>query len=186
VVRQDGEAVLGKRRAQDVAQKAGAGVVVDRTRVGLGVQVETAVSHHEVTDDLGSSTCSEKHGLALAFGRARRWQTGNRRGRQLRQHRVAGRERLVYLQRFGADPDHASALQRPQDPHLRDLNHVCHLVGLQVAKRSEDRLGLIALITTEDIAKRILTAMHLPATVPALHPARPPPKEPGGGDDGAN
>jgi phosphohistidine swiveling domain-containing protein len=142
VVRQDCEAILRKRWAQHVAQKASAGVVVDRARAGPGVQIETAVLHHEVTDDLGSSTCGEKHGLALAFGRARGWQTGNRRSRQLRQHRVPGRERLVYLQRFGVDPDHPSALQRSQDPHLGDLNHVCHLVGLQVAKRSEDRLAL--------------------------------------------
>jgi hypothetical protein len=44
-------------------------------------------------------------------------------------------------------------------------------------------LRLIALIQTEDIAKKILTAMHLPADIPALHPARPPPRE-AGGDDG--
>jgi len=34
-------------------------------------------------------------------------------------------------------------------------------------------LRLIALIKTEDIAKKILTAMHLPMEVPELHPARP-------------
>jgi hypothetical protein len=77
VVRQDGEAVLRKRRAQDVAQKAGSGVVVDGTRVGLGVQVETAVLHHEVADDLRPTTCGEDHGLALALGRARGRQPGN-------------------------------------------------------------------------------------------------------------
>jgi hypothetical protein len=38
-------------------------------------------------------------------------------------------------------------------------------------------LRLIALIQTEDIAKKILTAMHLPADIPALHSARPPPRE---------
>ena len=47
MVRQDGEAVLRKRRAQDVAQKACAAVVIDGSCVGLGVQVETAVLHHE-------------------------------------------------------------------------------------------------------------------------------------------
>jgi hypothetical protein len=56
VVRQDGEAFLRKRRAQDVAQEAGAGVVIDGTRVGLAVQVETAVLHHEVANDLRSAT----------------------------------------------------------------------------------------------------------------------------------
>jgi hypothetical protein len=47
-------------------------------------------------------------------------------------------------------------------------------------------LRLIALIKTEDIAKKILTAMHLPADIPKLHPARPPPQKAGGGDDWAN
>ncbi len=36
-------------------------------------------------------------------------------------------------------------------------------------------LRLIALIKDQDIAKKILVAMHLPADVPELHPARPPP-----------
>jgi len=36
-------------------------------------------------------------------------------------------------------------------------------------------LRLIALIKNQDVAKRILVAMHLCADVPELHPARPPP-----------
>jgi hypothetical protein len=40
-------------------------------------------------------------------------------------------------------------------------------------------LRLIALIKTENIAKKILIAMHLPTEVPRLHPARPPPGLPG-------
>lgn len=36
-------------------------------------------------------------------------------------------------------------------------------------------LRLVALIKSEEIAGRILTAMHLPTDVPELHPARPPP-----------
>ncbi|HEX7508149.1 MAG TPA: hypothetical protein VF550_15340, partial [Polyangia bacterium] len=47
-------------------------------------------------------------------------------------------------------------------------------------------LRLIALIKTEDISKRILTAMHLPSAVPQLRPARPPPQKAGGGDDWLN
>src|SRR5450759_4766583 len=63
-------------------------------------------------------------------------------------------------------------------------------------------LRLIALIKTEDIARKILTAMHLPtelgpahpapaprgfaAPVAELHPARPPPRAPSGGDDWVN
>jgi hypothetical protein len=39
------------------------------------------------------------------------------------------------------------------------------------------------LIKSEPIAKKILTAMHLPAEVPELHPARPPPGRDGDGRD---
>jgi hypothetical protein len=48
-------------------------------------------------------------------------------------------------------------------------------------------LRLIALIKTEDVARKILTAMHLPTEIPGLHPARPPPRSPGvvGGEDRA-
>jgi hypothetical protein len=56
VVRQDGEAFLRKRRAQDVAQEAGSGVVVEGTRVGLGVQVEPAILHDQVANDLRRAT----------------------------------------------------------------------------------------------------------------------------------
>jgi hypothetical protein len=34
-------------------------------------------------------------------------------------------------------------------------------------------LHLIALLESEDIVKKVLTAMHLPAEVPELHPAAP-------------
>jgi hypothetical protein len=36
-------------------------------------------------------------------------------------------------------------------------------------------LHLIALIKSEDVANKILTAMRLPTESPNLHPARPPP-----------
>jgi hypothetical protein len=52
-----------------------------------------------------------------------------------------------------------------------------------VCTKCQSPLRLIALIKSEDIAKKILTAMHLPAAVPELHPARPPPQETGGGSD---
>jgi len=37
-------------------------------------------------------------------------------------------------------------------------------------------LRLIALIKTRAVIEKILVAMHLPADVPELHPARPPPQ----------
>jgi hypothetical protein len=52
--------------------------------------------------------------------------------------------------------------------------------------KCHSQLRLIALIKTEDIAKKILTAMHLPADIPAFHAARPPPQKTGGGDEWLN
>ena len=37
-------------------------------------------------------------------------------------------------------------------------------------------LRLIALVKTRAVIEKILVAMHLPADVPELHPARPPPQ----------
>jgi hypothetical protein len=55
-----------------------------------------------------------------------------------------------------------------------------------VCQKSKAPLRLIALIKSEDIAKKILTAMHLPVDIPQLRPARPPPQKAGGGDDWLN
>jgi len=55
-----------------------------------------------------------------------------------------------------------------------------------VCSKCKGPLRVIALIKTEHIAKKILTAMHLPTEVPELHPARPPPGQTGGGDDWLN
>ena len=55
-----------------------------------------------------------------------------------------------------------------------------------VCTKRKSHLRLIALIKTEDVAKKILTAMHLPSDVPQLRPARPPPQKAGGGDDCLN
>jgi hypothetical protein len=47
-----------------------------------------------------------------------------------------------------------------------------------VCQKCRVPLRLIALIKTEDVAQKILTAMHLPSHVPQLHPARPPARPP--------
>jgi hypothetical protein len=62
--------------------------------------------------------------------------------------------------------------------HLFD--ECARLAGCQ---KCQPPLHLIALIKSEDIAKEVLTAMHLPMEVPELHPAHPPPRETGGGGD---
>jgi hypothetical protein len=41
-------------------------------------------------------------------------------------------------------------------------------------------LRLTSLIKTDDIIKKILSAMGLPTDAPKPYPARPPPSEPGG------
>jgi hypothetical protein len=52
--------------------------------------------------------------------------------------------------------------------------------GIEIlCKKCKAPLRLIALIKSEDTAKKILTAMHLPSEVPKLHPARPPLGSPG-------
>jgi hypothetical protein len=55
-----------------------------------------------------------------------------------------------------------------------------------VCSKCQAPLRLISLVKSEAIANKILTAMHLPTDVPQLHPARPPPRQPGGGDDSVN
>ena len=55
-----------------------------------------------------------------------------------------------------------------------------------VCAKCQAPLHLIALIKTEHIAKKILTAMRLPTHIPELHPARPPPGQPRHGDDRVN
>jgi hypothetical protein len=55
-----------------------------------------------------------------------------------------------------------------------------------VCQKCQSPLRLVALIKTEDVAKKILTAMHLPSDVPQLHPARSPPRQTGGADGWVN
>jgi hypothetical protein len=55
-----------------------------------------------------------------------------------------------------------------------------------VCQKCQSPLRLIALIRTEDVAQKILKAMHLPSEIPELHPARPPPHKTCGGDDWLN
>ena len=70
---------------------------------------------------------------------------------------------------------------------LREVQYEKRSFGIEiVCSKCKEPLRLIALIKTEDIAKKILTAMHLPTEVPDLHPARPPPGETGAGEEWLN
>ena len=110
--RQDGEAFLRKRWAQDVAQEAVSSVVVEGTRVGLGVQVETAVLHDQVANDLRPASRGDGYGLALGGARGRQPRNGG--CRQLRQHRVPCREvisSILATLRWTHNPETLSALE---------------------------------------------------------------------------
>jgi hypothetical protein len=69
-------------------------------------------------------------------------------------------------------------------PQIRPTAFTLPIRGLR--SKCQAPLRLIALIQTENIAGRILTAMHLPSDIPKLHPARPPPQKADGGDDWVN
>jgi hypothetical protein len=78
-------------------------------------------------------------------------------------------------------PTEATATEKPEKPARKskyipwaELLHRTFGFELVCAK-CQAPLRLVALVGNQDTAKRILVAMHLPASVPELHPARPPP-----------
>lgn len=78
-------------------------------------------------------------------------------------------------------PTEATATEKPEKP-ARKSKYIPWAELLQrtfgfeiVCQKCQAPLRLIALVKSQDIAKKILTAMHLPTEVPELHPARPPP-----------
>jgi hypothetical protein len=90
-----------------------------------------------------------------------------------------------------AEPTPATPTE--QDKPKNTLRYICwsellrRTFGFEiVCSKCQAPLRLIALIKSEDVAKKILTAMHLPSDVPQLRPARPPPQKTGGGDDWLN
>jgi hypothetical protein len=77
--------------------------------------------------------------------------------------------------------------RRPR--YIRWSELLRRVFGIEIlCKKCKAPLRLIALIKSEATAKKILTAMHLPAEVPQLHPARPPPGSPSveGGEEQAS
>jgi hypothetical protein len=71
---------------------------------------------------------------------------------------------------------------RPKYARWADLPR--RVFGIEVIWQTcQTPLRLISLIKSEPIARRILLAMHLPADVPELHPAPPPPGRDGEGRD---
>ncbi len=86
----------------------------------------------------------------------------------------------------------ATATEKPEKPARKSkyipwAELLRRTFGFEVVcQKCQAPLRLVALVKTQDIAKKILTAMHLPTEVPELHPARPPPgavREARGGED---
>jgi hypothetical protein len=78
-----------------------------------------------------------------------------------------------------ATPPPASGEQdkpKRRSRYIRWAELLRRVFGIEIlCKKCKAPLRLIALIKSEDTARKILTAMHLPSEVPQLHPARPPP-----------
>ena len=78
-------------------------------------------------------------------------------------------------------PAEADAQTRQDKPkrkskYIRWSDLLRRVFGIDVrCSKCKAPLRLISLIKDEAIARKILIAMHLPADVPELHPARPPP-----------
>ena len=73
-------------------------------------------------------------------------------------------------------PDADQDKPKRRSKYIRWSDLLRRVFGIET--RCEKRkvpLRLISLIKSEPIASKILVAMHLPADVPELHPARPPP-----------
>jgi hypothetical protein len=80
-----------------------------------------------------------------------------------------------------ATPPAASGEQdkpKRRSRYIRWAELLRRVFGIEIlCTKCKAPLRLIALIKSEDIASKILTAMHLPTEVPQLHPARPPPTQ---------
>jgi hypothetical protein len=80
-----------------------------------------------------------------------------------------------------ATPPAAPAEQdkpKKEPRYIRWSELLRRVFGIEVVcSKCKNPLRLIALIKTEETAKKILAAMHLPTEVPQLHPARPPPTQ---------
>jgi hypothetical protein len=132
VVGQEGKPILGERRAEHVAQEALARrLVLDAGDAGR-MEIEPQLLHHERTRRGGASAgAGELHGGTAAQLGAGRRQSGDCRGRELGQHRVARGQLVIHLERFGQQTDHATAPQVAQGAYARNLQHVADLVRPQ-------------------------------------------------------
>ena len=100
---------------------------------------------------------------------------------------AASRSQVVPIPAEPAEAPAAREKQTGKSKYIPWAELLRRTFGIEiVCSKCQAQLRLIALIKTQEVAKKILSAMHLPAEVPELHPARPPPRAAGGDDDWVN
>ena len=98
---------------------------------------------------------------------------------------AASRKEVVPNPPAAAPPEAGQDKPRNRPKYIRWADLLRRVFGVEViCQKCQTPLRLISLIKSKPIARKILVAMHLPADVPELHPARPPPGRDGGGRDG--
>jgi hypothetical protein len=83
---------------------------------------------------------------------------------------------VVPSPRDATPPDAEQDNPKRKAKYIRWSDLLRRVFGIEVAcSQCQTPQRLISLIKSELVARKTLLAMHLPADVPELHPARPPP-----------
>jgi hypothetical protein len=89
---------------------------------------------------------------------------------------ASSRSQVVSTPPAAADVQAGKDQPKRRSKYIRWSELLRRVFGIEtLCSKCQRPLRLISLMKREAIAKKILTAMHLPADVPELHPARPPP-----------
>jgi hypothetical protein len=89
---------------------------------------------------------------------------------------AAFRKEVVPSPHDARPPEPGQDKPKRRSKYIRWSDLLRRVFGIEtVCPKCQVPLRLISLIKSEPVAKKILTATHLPADVPELHPARPPP-----------
>ena len=89
---------------------------------------------------------------------------------------AASRKEVVPSPRDATPPDAEQDKPKRKAKYIRWSELLRRVFAIEVVcSKCQTPLRLISLIKSQPVARKILLAMHLPADVPELHPARPPP-----------
>jgi len=89
---------------------------------------------------------------------------------------ASSRKEVIPTPPASAPSDAGQDKPKGRPKYIRWSDLLRRVFGIEiVCSKCQTPLRLISLIKCEPIARKILVAMHLPADVPELHPARPPP-----------